>query len=217
LTPRHRTALDCGTGSGQAAIGLAAHFDLVIATDPSDAQLRNAAPNPRIKYRVAPADASGLPPRSVNLVTAAQALHWFDAKQFFAEAKRVLTDDGAIAVWGYGDPILDTRPLHETLYEFNRGRLESYWAPERNLLLNGYRDIAFPFEEVDAPKLDLKMHWNLAELAGYLRTWSATARYVERHGIDPVIEVEQSLAVHWEDPAKKRLVRWPLYIRAGRR
>jgi ubiquinone/menaquinone biosynthesis C-methylase UbiE len=110
LTHRHRVALDCGTGNGQAAVGLVPHFDRVIAIDPSAEQLRNATRHERIEYRVASADSSGLPARSVDLVTAAQALHWFDAKAFFAEAKRVLVKDGAIAVWGYGDPILDTAP-----------------------------------------------------------------------------------------------------------
>ena len=217
LTAEHHVALDCGTGNGQAAIGLAARFERVVATDPSAAQIHNATEHARIEYRVAAADASGLQEHSANLVTAAQALHWFDAESFFAEAKRVLVDDGAIAVWGYGDPILDSEALHQTLHAFNRGMLEPFWSPERSLLLNGYQDIAFPFEEVPAPKLELKMRWNLPELAGYLRTWSATARYVEENGTDPVIDVEKSLAVHWGGPSTKRLIRWPLYIRAGRR
>ena len=217
LAIEHHLALDCGTGNGQAAIGLAKRFERVVATDPSAAQIRNATEHPRIEYRVAAADASGLPERSADLVTAAQALHWFDAEKFFLEAKRVLVDDGAIAVWGYGDPILDSPPLQQNLHAFNRGMLESYWTPERDLLLNGYRDIAFPFEEIRAPQLELQMRWNLPELAGYLRTWSATARYVEKCGTDPVVEVEKSLSAHWGDSERTRLIRWPLYIRAGRR
>ena len=209
-------ALDCGTGNGQAAVGLAMRFDRVVATDPSSGQIRHARPGPNIEYRVAPAEASGLPDCSANLVTAAQSLHWFAAKEFFAEAKRVLVSDGAIAVWGYGDPILDTKPLHETVHTFNRGLLEDYWTPERMLLLNGYRDIPFPFDEVDAPHLELEMRWTLPELAGYLRTWSATARYVEDRGRDPVTDVERSLAAAWGDPDAPRLIRWPLYIRAGK-
>jgi len=216
LTRAHRLALDCGTGNGQAAIGLAAHFEKVVATDPSDAQIRNATANPRIEYGVAAAHSSGLPQRSVNLVTAAQALHWFDAALFFAEAKRVLRDDGAIAVWGYGDPILDTRPLHDAVHEFNRGTLEAYWPTERHLLLNEYKDVAFPFAEVETPTLDLKMRWSLPEFAGYLRTSSATSRYLNTHGTDPVIEVEKDLAAHWGNPLTPRVIRWPLYIRAGR-
>lgn len=215
LTTEHRLALDCGTGNGQAAIGLAAHFDRVVATDPSDAQIRNATANPRIEYRVTPADASGMSPQSVNLVTAAQALHWFNPESFFGEAKRVLTEDGAIAVWGYGDPILDTRALDDILHNFNRGTLETYWPPERALVLNGYKDVAFPLAEVEAPPLELRMQWSLPELAGYLRTWSATMRFVNEHSADPVIQVEQALATHWGNPLASRLIRWPLYIRAG--
>ena len=215
LTRQHRVVLDCGTGNGQAAVGLVAHFDRVIATDPSAEQLRNATRHERIEYRVASADSSGLPARSLDLVTAAQALHWFDATAFFAEAKRVLVKDGAIAVWAYGDPILDTEPLNKTLHAFNRGLLEPYWFPERKLLLDGYKDIPFPFDEVTVPRLELEMRWNLADLAGYLRTWSSTARYAAEHGIDPVTVVESSLAASWGDPVAPRLIRWPLHVRAG--
>ena len=217
LTRGHRLALDCGTGNGQAAVGLATRFTRVIATDASDAQIQNAELHPRIEYRVAPADASGLPSRSVNLVTAAQALHWFDAPAFFSEAERVLLDDGAIAVWGYGDPILDNAELHEILYGFNRGTIESYWSPERHLLLDGYKKIDFPFAEIVAPQMDLEAHWTLSELVGYIRTWSATSRYLNERGTDALLQLEESLARSWGDAHVPRLIRWPLYIRAGRR
>jgi SAM-dependent methyltransferase len=178
LAPAHRLAVDTGTGNGQAAVGLARYFERVIATDPSEAQLAHASPSDRIEYRLAPAESSSVPSGSGDLVTAAQALHWFDAPAFFAEAKRILRPRGIIAVWGYGDPVLDTDTLDRTLYEFNRGMLEPYWFPERNLLLQGYKTIPFPFAEIDVPSQELEMHWTLDELAGYLRTWSATGRYV---------------------------------------
>jgi SAM-dependent methyltransferase len=215
LTRHHGVALDCGTGNGQAAVGLVAHFDRVVATDPSAEQLKNATHHERIEYRVARAESSGQPAQSIDLVTAAQALHWFDATAFFAEAKRVLVKNGAIAIWGYGDPILDTPPLDNTLHAFNRGVLERYWFPERKLLLDGYRGIPFPFDEVTVPRLELEMRWSLAELAGYLRSWSSTARYAAEHRVDPVTAVETSLSANWGDPAVPRLVRWPLHLRAG--
>jgi len=216
LTPHHRIALDCGTGNGQAAVGLTDYFDRVIAIDASSDQIRNAVRHPKIKLRGARADATGLAEHSVNLVTAAQALHWFDTRLFFDEAKRVLSDDGAIAVWGYGDPVLDAPRLDASVHNFNRGTLEPYWPVERQILLNGFRDIDFPFAEVATPRLELTMRWNLAQLAGYLRTWSATERYVNSHGVDPVDDVEQSLEAEWGDPQAPREIRWPLYIRAGR-
>src|SRR3982751_687572 len=135
LPLQRRVALDCGTGNGQAAIGLARHFEHVIATDASVAQIELAVPDPRIEYRNARAESSGLPDSSVDLVTAAQALHWFDHAAFFSEAHRVLRSGGAIAVWGYGDPILETAALDKTLREFNLGTLEPYWRPERQILL----------------------------------------------------------------------------------
>ena len=216
LTSRHGLALDCGTGNGQAAVGLAALFDCVVATDPSAKQISSAVVHERIEYRVTAAESSGLPERSVDLVTAAQALHWFNAAAFFEEAKRVLVDDGAIAVWGYGDPILDSSSLQDTLHSFNRGLLEGYWFPERKLLLDGYRDVPFPFDELAVPSLRLETRWTLSELAGYLRTWSSTARYASEHGIDPVVEVEQAFAANWGNPRVERVITWPLHIRAGR-
>jgi ubiquinone/menaquinone biosynthesis C-methylase UbiE len=165
---------------------------------------------------VARAESSGVPGSSVDLVTAAQALHWFDASAFFAEAKRILRPQGVIAVWGYGDPVLDTKPLDRALHEFNRGTLESYWLPERDLLLQGYKTIAFPFAEIEVPTQELEMQWTLDELAGYLRTWSATARYVAQHGVDPVTQLESVLRPTWGDATHRRRVRWPLHIRAGR-
>ena len=216
LTRHHRAAVDCGTGNGQAAIGLAKHFRRVIATDPSEAQIGRALAHERIEYSVARAESIPLPDASVDLVTAAQALHWFDAAAFFSEARRVLAPGGAIAVWGYGDPIMDTPALHETLHEFNRGTLEEYWFAERQLLLDGYRTIPFPFEEVLLPPQQLEVRWTLAQLAGYLRTWSSTARYAAEHGLDPVPEVEKALSGDWGDPGTRRLIRWPLHLRAGR-
>ena len=215
LTRGHHAALDAGTGNGQAAVGLARHFERVIATDPSTEQISRATPHPKIEYRVAPAEATGIADASINLVTAAQALHWFDAPTFFAEAKRVLAPGGAIAVWGYGDPILDSVSLDQTLHAFNRGMLKPYWYPERKLLLDGYRSIPFPFEEVELPPQQLEAWWTLPQLAGFVRSWSATARYAAQHGVDPVNAVESSLARDWGDSGKARLVRWPLYLRAG--
>jgi len=216
LTADHELALDCGTGNGQAAVALAEHFARVIATDPSSAQLANATPRVNVEYRIAASDDSGLSSQSVDLVTAAQALHWFNAPAFFVEAKRVLKREGAIAVWGYGDPILDTDALQALLYTFNRVKLEPYWLAERHLLLDGYRTIEFPFAELIPPEFELRARWNLGELTGYLRTWSATASYVERHNIDPVLELERALATEWGDPERRREIRWPLHLRVGK-
>ncbi|HEV2734674.1 MAG TPA: class I SAM-dependent methyltransferase [Longimicrobiaceae bacterium] len=213
--PGRRLAWDCATGSGQAALGLAEHFARVVATDASAEQVGRARPHPRVDFRVAPAERSGLDGGSADLVTVAQAVHWFDLPAFFREARRVLRPGGLLAAWGYGNPALPDAAPDRTLTGFIDGILGPYWPPERRILLEGYASIDFPFREVAAPPLVMEADLTLDDLGGYLRTWSATSRYVAAHGVDPVDDVVERLRADWGDPAAPRRVRWPLAFRAG--
>jgi ubiquinone/menaquinone biosynthesis C-methylase UbiE len=215
VTTRHDTVWDCATGNGQAARDLARIFDRVIATDASAEQIANAVPGERIEYRVANASESGLPDASVTMVTVAQALHWLDLDSFYAEVSRVLEPGGALVIWGYADPAMETEALEKIVHNFNRGTIEKYWTPQRQTLLEKYANIPFPFREIATPRLNLERHWTLAELSGYMRTWSATANYVKANGSDPVDAVEAMLAEHWGESERRRLIKWPLHIRAG--
>ena len=166
LVTRHELVWDCATGSGQAATGLANHFSRVIATDASEKQISMAEPHRSIEYRVATAYESGLDDYSVDAVTVAQAIHWLDHDRFYREAKRVMRDGAAIVIWGYGDPVIDDARLHDIVHTFNRGTLEKYWRPERNVILAELKTISFPFREVEGPSFTLEQSWTLAEFAG---------------------------------------------------
>nr|MDQ6926647.1 class I SAM-dependent methyltransferase [Candidatus Eremiobacteraeota bacterium] len=144
LPARRALAWDCATGNGQAARALAPRFTHVVATDASAAQLAHATPAPNIEYRVARAEESGLAPGSVDLITVAQALHWFDLDAFYAEVRRVLVPGGAVAVWTYGDPVLDDASLDARFQQFAGDVLGPYWPPERREVDAAYRGIAFP-------------------------------------------------------------------------
>jgi len=214
LPRRHDLALDCATGNGQAAVGLAERFARVVAIDASAQQLASARPHPRVEYRVARAEQTGLDGGTVDLVSAAQAAHWFDLDGFYAEVRRVLAPGGAVAVYTYNfariDPLFD-RVLDRLAHEV----VGPYWPPERRWVDEEYRTLPFPFAEVAVPGLENEAHWDLGRLLQYVATWSACRRYREATGRDPIKMVQDELTAAWGDPSRARRVRWPIFIRAG--
>lgn len=212
IAPGHALAWDAATGSGQAAGGLAAHFDRVVATDASASQLEHATPHPRVEYRVERAESSGLPDGAADAVTVAQALHWLDLPAFWAEARRVLRPGGVVVAWGYALPVISPA-IDVVIDEFSNRTLAGYWPPERRILDERYETIDFPFAPLAPPVFTIEIEATLAEYLAYLRTWSAVRRWCERHGGDPVAELEPRLRPHW--PERHRIV-WTLAVRAGR-
>jgi SAM-dependent methyltransferase len=208
-------AWDCATGNGQAAVGLAQHFERVIATDASAAQIEHASPHPRVEYRVAPAEASGLPDRSVTLVTVAQALHWLDRPRFYAEVRRVTRPGSVLAVWTY-HTIIVAPAIDALVARFYRDEVGPYWARDRALVEDGYRSVDFPFPELAAPTFTMSADWTLPDLEGYLRSWSAVQRYQADRGEDPVTALHAELAPLWGEAHERRTVRWPLSCRVAR-
>jgi ubiquinone/menaquinone biosynthesis C-methylase UbiE len=188
----------------------------VIGTDPSAAQLAQAPPHPRIEWRTAPGENSGLPSASCDLVTVAQALHWLDIDAFFREAARVARPGGLIAVWSYGDVRLDDPDTDALVRHFARTVVGPYWPPERRLVDEGYRSLTMPFDEIDVPQFEMIERWTRQQLLGYIRTWSATSRYREAMEEDPTIALATRLDELWRDPAEARRVWWPLAVRVGR-
>jgi hypothetical protein len=215
LTPAHDLAWDCGTGNGQAAIALAEQYDAVVATDASAEQISNAFHHPRITYRVALAQESGLDDRSVDLITAATAAHWFDLDAFYDEVRRVAKSDCIIAVWTlYLSRISDS--VDPIIVRFNDDILGDYWSDRIQLPRNHYRTIPFPFQEIDAPAFHASAEWTLNDLIGFLESWSAVQKYRQVHGEDPIDLIRDELSDAWGEASQPREVRWPLYIRIGR-
>lgn len=207
-------AWDCGTGNGQCAVSLAKYFHSVVATDASEKQLANAEPHPRVEYRLATAEQSGLPARSFDLVTVAQALHWFKLEQFWSEVGRVLRPQAVIAAWCYS--FVQVVPeIDAVINRYYSETVGPYWDFERTLVEEGYRSIRFPFPETSAPGFAIEASWSLEHLIGYLRSWSATQNFIAANNFDPVGAVSEELRAVWGTPGYKRRVRWPLHMRVG--
>ncbi|HET7396672.1 MAG TPA: class I SAM-dependent methyltransferase [Gammaproteobacteria bacterium] len=215
LTPQHELAWDCGTGNGQAAVALAKHYARVIATDASVQQIESAFPCPNVEYRAVPAERSGLAAHGVDLVTVAQAAHWFGLPAFYAEVRRVAKPGGAIVLWCYG--LCSIAPeVDAVIEEFYEGESKPYWPPERRLIDAGYRTLEFPFTEITAPTIHMQQHWSMAQLLAYLRTWSAVQRYIKQTGRDPIPELEIAMAAAWGAAGSVKQIDWPLHFRVGR-
>ena len=213
LCARRVRVWDCGTGNGQAALGLAAHFHDVIATDPAFNQVRNAEAAANVHYAVARAEAAPLADASVDLITVAQALHWFEFDRFYTQARRVLTRGGVLAVWGYGLNEISTE-VDDVIHHYYTDIVGPYWPRERRYLDERYTTIPFPLAEEAAPSFYMEATWSLAEFRGYLATWSAAQRYARERGHDPLGLIDAPLAAVW-GPAPRR-VAWPMYLRVGR-
>ncbi len=213
-SPGTSLAWDAGCGSGQLSVVLADAFDQVVATDASAAQIAQAAPHPRVRYAVAPAEASGLPDGSVDCAVAAQAAHWFDLDAYYREVRRVLRPGGLVALVTYA--VMEVDPEIERLVErFYWHTLEGHWPPERKLVEEGYQSLPFPFEKVEAPPLALEHRWNMEQLLGYVGTWSAVQSLKKADRGEELERFGEDLRAAWGDPSRERLVRWPLSLRLG--
>jgi SAM-dependent methyltransferase len=215
ISPRRQLAWDCGTGNGQAARELVKHFSRVVATDASAEQLAQAAAHERIDYRVERAEEVGLESHSVDLVTVAIAVHWFDLEQFYRSVRRVVVTNGVLAVWTYHLPAIEPG-VDRVLEQYYRDVLAGYWQEQMHYVDERYRTLPFPFDPLQPPEFPMVTNWDLAQVVGFLESWSATRRYQQERGQHPLSFIWPDLAETWGEPDRRRRIRWPLYLKVGR-
>jgi SAM-dependent methyltransferase len=213
-SPSFDAAWDCGTGNGQAAVDLARHFKTVWATDPSQAQIDQAIPCQGVIYSVQPAEKVSFADHSVDTITVAQALHWFDLERFFAEARRVLKPGGFFCAWGYSwshvEPAIDA-VMQASILE----PIRKYWAGQNAALWEGYKKVYLPFKAVDAPSFSIRMEWTLLEYMAYVHTWSATRRAIQAEGSGFFEAACKQMEQAWGGKDRVRRVTMPLAVIAG--
>lgn len=213
--PARACAWDAGCGNGQASIALARYFQRVIATDPSEKQIGNAVADSRVEYRSEAAEHTSIADHSVDAVTVAQALHWFDLPAFIAEARRVARPGALFAAWCYAHCSV-TPAVDGVIAQLYDPILGPYWSPERRLVDEGYASLEIPFTPVTAPAFEMRVDWNARQLLAYLTSWSAAQKYFKATGRDAVASIAGELVAAWGDPGQVQPVCWNLAIRAGR-
>lgn len=208
------TALDCATGNGQVAVKLAQRFKEVHATDISGQQLMHASKLSNIFYRQETAEATSFADGYFDMVTVAQAIHWFNFEQFYTEVKRILKPGGLLAVIGYGliriNPAVDAWTDH-----FYKNITGPYWDKERKFIDESYKTIPFPFKEIATPQFYIKNEWSKKQFVGYLNTWSAFQHYVKAKNISPLsAHLLKQLNNVWPGRIKHSIT-FPLFLRTG--
>lgn len=188
-------------------------------TDASAEQLKQYAgageDNEKLVRVVAVAERLPVPNQCADMLTVAQALHWFDFDSFCGELDRVLKQGAIFAAWSYGihsiSPDIDS--LIGYLYEDIIG---SYWTPERRMVEDGYAGYDFPFQEIQAPSFKLSKCWSIEQVLAYLNSWSAVQRYQREKGSNPVEAIEKPLTDLWGEQAQRE-IQWPLTLKVRRK
>lgn len=209
------TCWDVGTGNGQAAVELAKYFKKIIATDPSEAQINSAAARENIEYSAQPAEGTNIAEGSVDLVTVAQAYHWFDHEAFYKEVKRVAKKGALIAVWGY-ELSKVTLEVDKVFMKYYDGILGEYWPKERVHVEKAYSTLPFPYKDAEYHEFKLPKEWDLQDYMNYLSTWSATQKYIKVHNSHPLDLVSDEFVATWGNPEEKKTVTFPVFLRIGK-
>ncbi|GIX41864.1 MAG: methyltransferase [Leptospiraceae bacterium] len=205
-------AWDCATGNGQVAIELAKRFKLVFATDISKNQILNAPKKKNIIYKIESVEENSLKDKSINLITVAQAFHWFNHEIFFKEIIRVSKKPAIIAIWCYG--LLNVeKEIFELFFDLYENKLGNYWEMERKLVENGYQNINFPFD-IRREQFDISLKWNKEYFLGYLSSWSSVQKFIEKNHSNPLDEFKQRIDKYWKDDEFK-IITFPIYFIYG--
>ncbi|KAJ8044824.1 putative S-adenosylmethionine-dependent methyltransferase CRG1 [Holothuria leucospilota] len=191
LLPPFDVAVDVGCGTGQSTRFLAPHFRKVVGVDPSDAQLQEAwaiTKEQNVVYRNGSAEEIPAEDRSVDLVTTAQSLHWFNAEKFFTECNRVLKPQGCVAAYGYGImlPCMSNKEVQslmqkEYMQMYNE-ILGPYLDERSKLAHNCFRDITIPYTDSRRDTtLVMKSTVHIDDLIGYIKSWSSYQKYYRKY------------------------------------
>lgn len=215
LVKEHNTAWDCATGNGQAAIGLEPYFDKIFATDASSSQIEHAELHPKIEYRTATAENSGLNSDSIDLLTVATAIHWINTDIFYPEAKRIVKNGGVLAVWTYSESHVNDE-IDMVSRNYSEKIIGEHWPNENKKAWDFDNKIHIPFENIETPDFEIHLNWNLNDFLKYLFTWSATQNYIRETGKNPIEIVYDDFLSAWKDEYLKRDIKMKLKLKVGR-
>ncbi len=207
------SAWDVGCGNGQASVALGDRFDHVLASDVSAEQIAAAQPHPNVTYQAVSAEDAQIAPASLDLVCAAQALHWFDLARFWPLVHRALKPDGLFVAVSYGLFEID-REIDSISAQCFHQVVSPYQSAANHSIGDAYKGVQFPFAMLNAPAFAIEIDWSLDQFLAYASTWSAVTRMRKEAGVDPMPSYRAALEPVWGSAPRR--VRMPLVLKAGR-
>ena len=205
---------DCGTGNGQAARVLAEYFQEVKATDISEKQLAAATAHPNIEYILSSAENTHFIQDAFDLITVAQAYHWFNFKAFEQEVIRVGKTGSIIAIWGYNLINTPNEKINNAGGSFYTKVVGPYWDPERKYVEENYDTVPFNFPMISSKMFSIESNWSRDDLSGYLQSWSAVQNFIKDKNYNPVDAFANELsAILKQDEVIP--VSFPVFLKVG--
>ena len=211
-TPEHSFAWDCGAGSGQCTPLLVPYCEQNVATDLSESQLQSAPYFENVSYQIQIAEQTIFANQSFDLISVAQAIHWFDFEKFYAEVRRTLKLNGLLAVVGYGLLEIQDQQVNTMIQALYYEKLAGCWDAERRYIDEAYQTIPFDFDEITVPKFSMTYQWTAAQLLKYLSTWSAIKNYQDQYAEHALLD----LAEYLQDLEQEFEITFPVFLRLGR-
>jgi len=214
-SPTTQLAWDVGTGSGQAALTLVKRFSKVHASDIDAAQIANAPHHPDIHYSENPAHISGLKPNTVDAISVATALHWFDHRLFWQEVRRVSKSGAVFCAWTYHRAEADSE-IQSTILDPIFDIIAPYWSDGNRLSWRGYtkEELQMPFEVLQTPSFACELHWTPSQIVAFARSWSAHKKArLDGHG-ETLLSIERISLSKFENAPRPFTL--PLNVLAAR-
>jgi hypothetical protein len=104
-------------------------------------------------------------------------------------------------------------PIDLLLHHFYTEIVGKYWDKERIHIDEHYESLYFPFQQISSPDFTISVLWTLADLEGYLNTWSAVQKFILIENQNPVGNLISQIKMYWKD--ERQTVNFPLFLKLG--
>ncbi|XP_072142811.1 putative methyltransferase DDB_G0268948 [Dermacentor andersoni] len=172
---KRELCVDVGCGPGQSTELFCPYFKNVVGADISHSQIEEANAMRRhgnVTYIEAHAECLPLRSNSVALVSAVNAVQWFDQDAFFSEVRRVLVENGVLFAAMHHLRALLEPDMDNWLFQLRKEKFSDYLLSRHKYWDDGYGSIEVPFKGVRRKTMLSKSTLTVSGVMSHVNTWS---------------------------------------------